>query len=242
MDGGFPLLNRWDFPLDSHAASQLFARIAAFIPEDNLSMRAAHAALANALKGHPAEAPDIWASFLQHELDPWEEWISTERIDVPSLLFLARAVIRPSIEWTAEDLTSRFPVPAEWLRGHCPVCGSLPSLLTLRGEGERRAHCSWCGTEWGLHRLQCPHCDNRAHESLGYLYAEDDPSYRVQYCRLCKAYFKLLDTRENLDPPCVPLEEWTTLHLDLIAQREGWKTPPSPAPAVYESAGDQTGH
>jgi len=46
-----------------------------------------------------------------------------------------------------------------------------------------------------------PHCDNRYQESLGYFLAEDDPHYRVQYCRLCKMYFKLIDPREYLDDP-----------------------------------------
>jgi FdhE protein len=31
----------------------------------------------------------------------------------------------------------------------------------------------------------------------------------------------------------LPLEEWTTLHLDFLAQREGWQQPPSPAPTLY---------
>ena len=121
----------------------------------------------------------------------------------------------------------------DWQRGYCPVCGSLPSLLYLHGEGERRGYCSWCGTEWTLHRLQCPHCDNRRHESLGYLYLDEQPDSRIQYCRICKIYFKLYDTREWLDPPFWPAIEWTSLHLDLLAQREGWLQAPSPAPAMY---------
>jgi hypothetical protein len=36
-----------------------------------------------------------------------------------------------------------------------------------------------------------------------------------------------------IEMPYFPLEEWTTLHLDLIAQRAGWKQPPSPSPKVY---------
>ena len=81
--------------------------------------------------------------------------------------------------------------------------------------------------------LQCPHCDNRRHESLGYLYLDEQPDSRIQYCRICKIYFKLFDTREWLDPPFWPAIEWTSLHLDLLAQREGWLQAPSPAPAMY---------
>jgi FdhE protein len=68
---------------------------------------------------------------------------------------------------------------------------------------------------------------------LGYLYPEGEPHYRVQFCRRCRMYFKLVDQRELLESLFLPLEEWTTLHLDFLAQRDGWQQPPSPAPAVY---------
>jgi FdhE protein len=230
---GFSLLRRWDFPVDPEAAEMVLAHVKGHIPESNRQLQNAHSALTRALAGHPEQKPAVWKSFLQHEWEPWEEWVETEGIDISSLLFLARSCLRPSLEWVAKDLLDRYPLPATWLRGYCPVCGSLPALLFLQGQGERMAYCSWCGTQWGLHRLQCPQCDNRYHESLGYLYVEAEPFQRVQYCRLCKHYFKLIDTRERLDFPCLPLEEWTTLHLDLLAQKEGWKLAASPAPALY---------
>ena len=46
-------------------------------------------------------------------------------------------------------------------------------------------------------------------------------------------YFKLIDPREHLDRPYLPFEEWTTLHLDMLAQCEGWREAPSPSPQVY---------
>jgi len=239
---GFPLLRRWDFPLDIQCAMGILQELERVIPKTNHSMSGAFEALSAALKAHPLQEKEIWSSFLQHEWEPWEEWIDTKEVDVASLLFLARSCIRPSIEWTAEDLLSRFPLPRTWLRGYCPVCGSLPALLVLEDQGERRGYCSWCGAEWHLHRLQCPTCDNRCHESLAYMYAEDEPRYRIQYCRLCKCYFKSIDTREDIDPPYLPLEEWTTLHLDLLAQKSGWKQPPSPSPVVYGEASTDAYH
>jgi len=232
-EGGLPLLRRWEFPMDTQAAEALLKGMKENIPSENRQLLDAHTALSQSLEKHANRKEAVWQSFLQHEWEPWEEWVDTRDVDVASLLFLARSFLRPSLEWTAEDLLKRFPLPASWLKGYCPVCGSLPALLTLEGEGERRAHCSWCGTHWGLHRLQCPYCDNRRHESLGYISIEAEPHYRIQYCSLCRSYFKLIDTREQLDPPCLPLEEWTTLHLDLLAQRAGWTQPASPSPVVY---------
>lgn len=230
---GAPLLKRWDFPLDISAAEAILDGVKPFLPAANLPLVSASEALTRALRMHPAQKRAIWESFLQHEFDPWEEWVDADGTDTAALLFLARNCLRPSIEWTALDLVERFPVPENWLRGCCPVCGSLPSLLFLVGEGERKARCSWCGTSWHLYRLQCPFCDNRLHDSLGYLYVEEEPQNRIQYCQLCKHYFKLVDVRERADAPFGPLEEWITLHLDLLAQRAGWQQPPSPSPAVY---------
>jgi FdhE protein len=236
---GAPLLRRWEFPLDLKAAALVLAQVKDVIPESNDAFRKTHAALIEAFVRHPEEEQAIWRSFMEHEWEPWEEWINTEELDTASLLFLARSCLRPSLEWVAEDLLKRYPLPPTWLKGYCPICGSLPALLFLQGEGERRAYCSWCGTTWGLHRLQCPCCDNRYHESLGYFQVEGEPHYRVPYCRLCKSYFKQIDTRERLDFPYLPLEEWTTLHLDLLAQQEGWQLPASPSPAIYEEPSEE---
>lgn len=239
---GFPLVLRMDFPLDVEAAQRVLVEVAGHIFEDNLSMRKAHAALSRALSREGANAAEVWRSFLRRAGDRLAAREGISDADLASWIFLGRSCIRPSIEWVARDLLSRFSLPGTWLRGYCPVCGSLPALIQSSGEGERSGCCSWCGTHWKLYRLQCPSCENRDHEYLGYLYADAEPLYRVQYCRLCKAYYKVIDTRETIEPPYFPLEEWTTLHLDLLAQREGWVQPPSISEAVYggfESDGDR---
>lgn len=230
---GFPILNRWDFPVDPVAAEELLKRMHSAIPSDNDQLRRVHASLMDAVVKSGPQKQALWQSFLHHDMEPWEEWLETDEKDLPSLLFLARSCIRPSLERTARDLLRNFPLPPNWFKGYCPVCGSLPSLLFLLGNGEKSAYCSWCGTEWGLHRLQCPVCDNRSHESQGYLYLEEEPHYRIPYCSLCGTYFKLIDAREWTEPPYFPLEEWITLHLDLLAQKAGWKPPMSPSPAIY---------
>lgn len=232
-DAGFPLLNRWDFPIDIQAAEAVLRHMEEHLPAENTQLREACSLLSSSLAEHGGERETIWKSFLYHEMEPWEEWIDTARTDAASLLFAARSCLRPSIEWTADDLLARFPLPQSWHKGYCPICGSLPSLLYLAGLGENRGYCSWCGAQWGMNRLQCPYCDNRYHESLGYIRVETEPHYRVNYCNLCKYYFKQIDTREFLYPPCFPLEEWTTLHLDLLAQRSGFRQAPSPSPTAY---------
>jgi formate dehydrogenase maturation protein FdhE len=106
------------------------------------------------------------------------------------------------------------------------VCRSLPSLVYLDAEGARRARCSWCAAEWPLERFHCPFCENRDHHSLGYLQIDQEPLYRIPYCRCCSKYFKQLDLRERATPVSFDLEKWTTLHLDMAAHSQGWETLP----------------
>lgn len=235
---GFPLITRWDFPIDYMSARNIFFGLKEHIPASNKQLKAAFIALEKALEKYPAQQEDIWKSFLHHDWEPWEEWVETAGLEVSSLLFLARSCLRPSLDLVAQKLLSNLPVPDTWQKGYCPVCGSLPSLLLLEGDGERHGCCSWCSSKWRLHRLMCPYCENRYHESLGYLYAEEDSHRRVHYCRICKYYFKLIDVREFMEIPFLPLEEWTSLHLDLLAQEDGWKQPPSPSPIVYPEISD----
>jgi FdhE protein len=219
--------------VDLDAAETLLRRLAEHIPADNSLLRAAHQELTRVIHDGADRRDAFWRSLLHHEWEPWEEWFKLEEVDLASLLFLARNCLRPSIEWGARGLTERFPIPADWLRGYCPVCGSLPSLLLLEGEGERMACCSWCGAQWPLLRFQCPNCDNRDHSTLGYLYIEAEPHYHIQYCQACSTYFKQIDGRERLYPPFPPLEELITLHLDLLAQRAGYLQAPSISSVVY---------
>lgn len=234
-EDGFPLLNRWDFQVDTQSAGRILDAAGKAIPEQNLQLAQAWKALARAIPENSSERDRFWGSFLHHEMEPWEEWIDAgeDGLDLASILFLARSAIKPSLEFTASTLLESHPIPDSWLKGYCPVCGSFPSLLYLEGDGNRKCFCSWCSTSWDIHRIQCPYCDNRYHESLGYLALEAERQNRIVYCNPCGFYFKQVDTREMPYAPYWPLEEWTTLHLDLVAQKSGWRQPPSPAPKVY---------
>jgi len=233
-ENGFPLLNRWDFPIDTAAAEDLFAGIEESLPKKSQKLMHAYESLRRAIAAHSEHSSEFWCSFLEYETGPWQELLDMGPKTYPaSVLFLARSAIKPSLELTARALLEIHALPPAWLKGYCPVCGSLPSLLYIHGEGARKAFCSWCATRWDLNRLQCPYCENRDHESLGYIGIEEEPQNRIIYCSVCKFYFKQIDVRELAYASYFPLEEWTTLHLDLLAHKTGWLQPPSPAPAVY---------
>jgi FdhE protein len=108
-----------------------------------------------------------------------------------------------------------------WLRSYCPTCGSLPSMAQLVGKepGRRRfLSCGCCGTRWPYKRTGCPFCDSQNDHRLSVLAIEGEAPLRIDHCETCRGYVKTYDGEghENL-----LLADWTSIHLDIIAQDRG---------------------
>lgn len=110
-----------------------------------------------------------------------------------------------------------------WRKGYCPVCGRFPAMARLartdRGR-ERDLICGCCGMRWRYQRIGCPYCDNSNQEQLKIIGLDDEPELRIDTCDRCKGYLKTY-TGEGREE--VALADWSTLHLDLIAQEHGFK-------------------
>jgi FdhE protein len=110
-----------------------------------------------------------------------------------------------------------------WTQGYCPLCGGVPVMGELCGEeGKKQLHCGTCGTSWSYTRLKCAHCGNDDVATLEYFTAEGDASHRVNVCRKCSCYLKLVDSRAAGAELPLDIEDLATLHLDLLAQQEGF--------------------
>ena len=109
-----------------------------------------------------------------------------------------------------------------WLQSYCPTCGSLPNMAQLVGKepGRRRLFsCGCCGTRWWYRRTGCPFCDSE-NDHLSVLTIEGEPSLRIDHCEPCGGYLKTYDGEGN---ESVLLADWTSIHLDVIAQDRGLK-------------------
>jgi len=134
------------------------------------------------------------------------------------------------LAWTA---TSRFLRPVvnafdgwrdeeRWLRRYCPTCGSLPAMAQLVGAdpGRRRLlSCGCCGTRWQFKRTGCPFCETDS-QRLVSVTIEGEPGLRIDSCELCGGYIK---TYEGSGNESFLLEDWTSLHLDILARDRGLK-------------------
>jgi FdhE protein len=149
-------------------------------------------------------------------------------LDKKILLFFIHSSLKPSIETGVEKLSHEIDTET-WMRGSCPVCGSLPCLSLLKEEvGKRYLLCSHCGYQWRIDRMICPFCNNRDHEFLQFFYAEEEKTHRIDLCDKCHQYIKTIDLRTMGETDFL-LEDLATLHLDIVASKKGYKTPvPNP--------------
>jgi FdhE protein len=106
-----------------------------------------------------------------------------------------------------------------WLRGNCPTCGALPAMAQLVGTDPGRKRflaCGYCGTRWRYGRTGCPFCESDT-QRLASVVVEGE-GMRIDSCESCRGYLKTYDGQGDED---LLLADWTSLHLDLVAQDRG---------------------
>ena len=217
----FPLISTSEFSIDLDTSEELLREICRLAATANETLAAAGSKIVEALDGNRLDSGTLFSKILTEEQTYLNEVSETLGVDKKILAFFAYSGVRPSVLACAEQLATYLEKETRWRRGYCPVCGSLPSLAALRDEGERWLLCGFCGYEWKTQRLFCPFCSNRDHKTLHYFFSEEEKDYRVNVCEQCKKYIKTVDTREIRHPFYPPVEQVSTLHLDLLAQEQG---------------------
>jgi FdhE protein len=223
---GFSLIQKEDFPLDIESSVRLFETLCQVGRDANPHMAAQMKKIKEAIDGKRIEFKKLLRGGSREQRI--EEIAEELALDKNVFLFLIQNSIRPSIEAGVEQLRSEVD-PETWLKGYCPLCGSLPSLSLLKEEvGKRYLLCSFCGYQWRVERIFCPFCNNKGQESLHYFCGEGEETHRIDLCDKCHQYIKTIDTR-NLQESDPVLEDLSTLHLDLLASQKGYKRPvPNP--------------
>jgi len=223
---GFPLLEKKGFPLDIEASLSLFKSLCQIGKEANPHMAEEVKKIEKAMS---EKKIDLSTLLKEGGTEQKVEGISKELgLDKKILLFLIHSSLQPSIETGVEQLSREIKTET-WMRGSCPVCGSLPCLSLLEEEvGKRFLLCSHCGYRWRIDRMICPFCNNRDQESLQFFYAEEEKTHRVDLCEKCHQYIKTIDLR-TIGQTDFLLEDLATLHLDIVASKRGYKRPvPNP--------------
>ena len=190
--------------------------------EDSGTLAAGARALDEQLRGEP-DAPRRVAEWLLGEdsLRPASAgllrflgWTAAARHLAPATA--AFGLWRGAATGTGGELDER------WLHRYCPLCGSPPAMAQLVGADAGRKRllvCGACGSRWGYKRTKCPFCEADA-ERLSSMTAEGESGLRIDSCESCRGYVKTYDGQGN---EALLLADWTSLHLDLLAQDRGLK-------------------
>jgi FdhE protein len=181
-----------------------------------------------------AEHPSMLAELAFAIMDP--EPLALEalarRFGAPqqAIAFVGRTLAAPFLAQAARRV-SQYHIDASGRPGsRCPFCHSPASLAVLSraGEGKRHLCCGLCGASWHYPRIRCPSCETSDQDQLGFLETDHEAQAWVEVCQACRAAIKTVDERRLPKGATVlPVaEDILSLHLDLLARREGY----TPAP------------
>lgn len=219
---GFPLFSRRDLPLDFESGSKLLSR---FMDHLTGTRREDSDGLKKALEKVKSDADwahGLFRAVLEKDDENLTRFGTETDLDPKVLQFFAQLALRPSLEELRHSVSEQIDKKG-WDYGYCPLCGSEPNMAYLDRAGKRHLHCELCGEEWPHPRLHCPFCQNPEQQSLGYFQSEQEEGLRVDFCRKCNRYIKTVDKRVVEDVTPMELEYLASLHLDLLANKYGFR-------------------
>ncbi len=220
---GKPLLIRSEFTLKLDIAKELFTKLLKLVSSDKTMGNSARK-IQEKLENGELNLDQAFNEHLSGHDDFFASW-SENFPDSPKILdFLIQSAISPEVEALGQALSEQLNQDTPHPSGQCPVCGSLPLISTLKKkEGFRFMTCSFCRTEYRVHRLACPFCGENDPKKLRFFKVEEEPGFRVDVCDSCKYYIKTIDFRalDNLAFPV--LDDLASLPLDFLACDQGFK-------------------
>jgi FdhE protein len=217
----FPLVEIKEFIYDENESGNLFLTLCHLSKNANPKLAATAKVLLKEVD-KKITLKRLFSGLLVGDEAIFENIILEFEIDKQALGFITYNSLKPSLSSCADQLASYLSKDEPWLKGYCPICGSPPILSILEEEGARRLICGFCWHEWAAKRVFCPFCENRDHTTLQYFYSDEEIEFRVDICGNCKKYIKTLDARKADRLIYPPLEQISTLHLDLKAKEMGF--------------------
>ncbi len=218
---GLPLIAPDAVRVDAEAASTFLTGIVAVMGRVGTEGRSELAALGRAVADGALDLPALFAAILSRERGVLAD--AAARIAVPPALL--EFVLEFPLKTALEDVASSLEPGAfeGWAEGYCPVCGGRAGMDELVGEeGRRYLSCSGCFFKWPYKRIKCPYCGTEDPAVLSYFAAGEGPT-RVGVCRACSRYIKTRDSRAGSSDVPLDVEDLATLHLDLMAAKEGFE-------------------
>lgn len=219
-----PLVRYSEFIIDEQPLLDLFDTLCRIAGQANPNMAASVSALQKAVQASRLDPRSLFTALLREDDAFFDAAAQAIGADKQIMAFIAYSCVHPCAALCAEQLSIYLKTGDSWKEGYCPICGSLPGISTLEGEGERFLACSFCWHKWAAPRIGCPFCGNIDSRKLRYAYSEQEKEYRIDICDGCGKYIKTVDARKADRFLYLPLEQVTTLHLDIHAQEKGFES------------------
>ena len=220
-----PLIGISEFKINQKAADDLFFRLCRVALQSNEMMVESAEKILKALEKGKIVSSLLFENLLAGDDGYFKITAQDIKAEKEVLAFLVYNSIKPSLVMCSRQLSIYLNSKSKQGKGYCPVCGSIPGLSTLEGEGERFLHCAFCWCKWHIKRIFCPFCENDNPKKQQYFYSREEEEYRVDTCDQCKKYIKTIDTRKMDRDLYPPLEQIATLHLDIKAKEMGLESP-----------------
>jgi len=218
---GFPLISPTDLAIDRETAVTFLMGIVSVLEQHSQEGDVELDRIAQALSSGQLDPEMLLLAILERRRAPLDEAAVSCGVPAPLLEYVFEIPLKTALELTAAECSEADF--ADWHENLCPVCGARPAMAELSGEeGRRRLSCSTCFHTWSFKRIQCPSCGCEDAEKLSYFSAGDGPT-RVDTCRACSRYIKTRDSRKGGSEVPLEVEDLLTMHLDLLASREGFE-------------------
>ncbi|WP_157812125.1 formate dehydrogenase accessory protein FdhE [Alteribacter populi] len=134
--------------------------------------------------------------------------------------FVAEQAIRPFLHVISKRCESF--IEEMNVGGGCPCCAEPVRLKVETGNEESQFICPRCETSWSQKRKSCVHCGEEKEGYVLTLSIEEDDTSQLEVCESCKNYVKVIMKSSNDSKSTAALLDLLTLHLDYIAQEEGY--------------------
>jgi len=218
---GLPMAGLPDFKIDMLAAADLLVRLCRMAVDANPQMAESAKCLQAAVESGQTDLRVLFDGLLNEDDALFESMADSLNVDKQILAFMVYTSMNPSITLCADQLATYLKEDEPREERYCPICGNSPAISTLEGDGERFLFCGFCWHKWPTRRIECAYCGTTDSKKLHYFYNEEEKEYRVDVCDACGKYIKTVDTRKTDRLFYPPLEQVTTLHLDIRAREKG---------------------
>ena len=219
--GGLPLVSPECLSVDRDSAALFLSGLLGVLRRVGREGKDGLDRIGRALGEGTLDLDALYPAFLARQRDVVDAAARSLDVPAPLLAFVLEVPLKTALEEVSGGVD---PACFEgWKEAYCPVCGSRAGMDEIAGEeGKRHLSCSACFFRWPWPRIRCPYCGNDDPDTVSYFTAGEGP-VRVGTCRKCSRYIKTRDSRVGHASVPMEAEDLTTLHLDLLAGREGFE-------------------